>query len=353
MSFLNKVNAVRRKIMRSMAGNIGNGSRRITAAKIKDSNIKTILINRPNHRLGNLLMITPLLQELSKNYPDAKIDLFIRGGLAPILFKNYKNIDRIINLPKKPFKELVKYLKVWVKIKGKKYDLVINIDTVSSSGRLATKFAKAKYKLFGNENEDSLSKYEDARHMAKKPVYLLRENIELPITTDCFAQIPSLNIELNEAEMAHGKEIVKSYYDNGKPTISLFTFATGAKCYSKEWWQNFYNALTEKFNGYNFLEILPAENISQLDFKIPSFHSMDVREICSVIANTKLFIGSDSGMMHLGAAAGIPAIGLFAVTDMKMYEPYNNGSRGINTNETDTNTSMQIIGTLLAKHPSQ
>ncbi|HRD59208.1 MAG TPA: glycosyltransferase family 9 protein [Ferruginibacter sp.] len=349
MSFLKKVNVVRRKIMRGLAGNIGKAGSAVSADKIKTAEIKTILINRPNHRLGNLLMLTPIIQELSKNYPNCKIDLFIRGGLAPILFKNYQNVNDIIPLPKKPFKELVKYIKVWTKIKNKKYDLVINIDAVSSSGRIATKVARAKYKFFGNENEAALQKYSDARHMAKKPVYLLRENILLPVSSNSFSPIPSLNIQLTDVELSHGKEVLLKYFDNGKPSISLFTYATGAKCYSKEWWQNFYEALSKSFPQYNFLEILPAENISQLNFSIPSFHSMDVREICSVIANTTLFIGADSGMMHLGAAAGIPAIGLFSITDMKMYEPYGNGSCGINTDETDTTASMKIIANLLSQ----
>ena len=120
MSFLKKVNVVRRKIMRGLAGNIGKAGSAISADKIIAPEIKTILINRPNHRLGNLLMLTPIIQELSKNYPNCKIDLFIRGGLAPILFKKYQNVNDIIPLPKKPFKELVKYIKVWTKINNKK-----------------------------------------------------------------------------------------------------------------------------------------------------------------------------------------------------------------------------------------
>ena len=67
------------------------------------ADIKRILICRPNHRLGNLLLITPLLQEVIETFPSAKIDLFVKGGIAPSLFLNYSNIGRIIQLPRRPF----------------------------------------------------------------------------------------------------------------------------------------------------------------------------------------------------------------------------------------------------------
>jgi ADP-heptose:LPS heptosyltransferase len=42
-----------------------------------------------------------------------------------------------------------------------------------------------------------------------------------------------------------------------------------------------------------------TENVSQIAFKSPTFYSKDIREIGAVIANTEIFIGADSGIMHL------------------------------------------------------
>ena len=91
----------------------------------RDSNakleIKKILICRPNQRLGNLLLITPLLEDVIATFPDCKIDLFVKGFLAPTLFENYKNVNLIFELPKKPFEHLIKYFQVWLSIKKQKY----------------------------------------------------------------------------------------------------------------------------------------------------------------------------------------------------------------------------------------
>lgn len=351
MSFLKTLNAFRRKFTRKLARYIGRSKPGQSFSKLKPVEIHTILVNRPNHRLGNLLLITPLIQELIINFPACKIDLFVKGRLAPVLFKNFVQVDTIIQLPKKPFKELIRYSKVWVTLKQKKYDLVINIDKVSSSGRISTKLARATYKFFGDENEAKLEKYNNSIHMAKRPIYLLRENIELPVTGNKKNELPSLSIGLSEAELSHGRALMNAIVPAENKTISIFTYATGSKCYSREWWTDFYAALKEKFPDHNFLEILPAENVSQLNFSIPSFYSMDTREICAVIANTVLFIGADSGMMHLASASSTPTIGLFSVTSMDRYAPYNNGSMGLNTNELSKEEMLQKIAAAIKNDP--
>src|SRR3970040_2115463 len=135
--------------------------------------IKTVLICRPNHRLGNQLLITPLVQEVTDTFTNCKIDLFVKGNVAPIIFENYENVDHIIKLPKKHFNDVLPYAKGWLDLKKKHYDLVINVDKNSSSGRLSTKFAKSDYKLFGDEETDFELKYPDHNHIAKYPVYSL------------------------------------------------------------------------------------------------------------------------------------------------------------------------------------
>ena len=44
-------------------------------------------------------------------------------------------------------------------------------------------------------------------------------------------------------------------------------------------------------------------------------------EIAAVLARVSLFIGNDSGLMHLAAAAGAPTLGLFGPTDASEYAP--------------------------------
>ena len=71
--------------------------------------------------------------------------------------------------------------------------------------------------------------------------------------------------------------------------------------------------------------------------------SKDIREIGSVIANTEIFIGADSGIMHLASASLAPTLGLFAVTKSDVYAPYGGGSRAVNTQETTIEKLIEIV----------
>jgi len=329
-----KTNDIRRTTMRFLTKNIGS-SRKIENKIIEDPNsIKQILICRPNARLGNLLLITPLIKEVSAAFPNAQIDLFVKGGLMPVILKNYSQIGEIIILPKRPFKSLLAYLKVWLKIERKKYDIAINVDKESSSGRLAVELSHASFKFYGDDLNENGIKAEDYPHIAKYPVYNFRDFLKSISLKSSDEPIPETDLLLSETELADGRKILSGKFDNKKKTIAIFTYATGDKCFSEFWWTDFYKLLKIKYErDYNILEILPVENISKIGFKATSFYSKDIREIGSVLASTVLFIGGDSGIMHLASAAHIPTVGLFSVSNLQKYEPY-----GYNSHGTDTNT---------------
>ena len=115
------VNEIRRKVMHQITKNVGSSY----SEPVYDANatidIKKVIIIRPNHRLGNQLLLTPIVQEVMNSFPGCEIDLFVKGGVAHPVFENYSQIKKIYQLPKKPFNHLYKYAKCWVSIKRKKY----------------------------------------------------------------------------------------------------------------------------------------------------------------------------------------------------------------------------------------
>jgi ADP-heptose:LPS heptosyltransferase len=74
---------------------------------------------------------------------------------------------------------------------------------------------------------------------------------------------------------------------------------------------------------------------------------MDLREIAALIANATLFIGADSGIMHLASSSGTRTIGLFSVSNMDRYQPYGTKNVGINTNNKSLEGILDIIDTFL------
>ncbi|KFF06769.1 glycosyltransferase family 9 protein [Flavobacterium reichenbachii] len=348
MSFLSKINQFRRGVMRGLTKDIGKQKTDYGILMVDKSEIKRILICRPNGRLGNLLLITPLVKEVAATFPNCKIDLFVKGTLAPIIFENYEAYNKSIPLPKKPFKSLIDYIKVWVSIMKEPYDMAINVDQNSSSGRLAVRFSNAKYKFYGDLDENQVIDKSDYEHIAKYPVYNFRNYLSKLGIEKSNRIIASVDLNLSSSEFMNGKKKLDELVTNSKKTICIFTYATGNKCLTEEWWGDFYKALKDKYREYNIIEILPVENVSQIGFQAPSFYSKDIREIGAVIANTELFIGADSGIMHLASSVQTPTAGLFSVSNLKKYEPYDNSSIGIDIYSYSKNDYFKVFNAILS-----
>lgn len=347
MTFKSRINEVRRRAMNKLTKHIGSGYSEPQSGDVTIADIKKILIIRPNHRLGNQLLLTPIVQEIINTFPGCEIDLFVKGGVAHPVFENYKEINRIIQLPKKPFSNLFKYVKGWMSIKQAQYDLAINGDKDSSSGRLLTQISKSKIKMFGNYHEEIALKYDDYQHISKYPVYNLRHYLKSLGFPESNAPTPLMDIKLKTSEIELGKKKIHDIVKNNKKTICLYTNATGDKCYSEAWWTAFYARLQYEFPDYNIIEMLPIENISKLNFKAPHIYSKDIREMAGIIKNTSIFIAADNGVMHLASASLTPTVGFFKVTSADMYGPYGNGSMAINTNDTSMDEWIEAIRHIL------
>ena len=59
-------------------------------------------------------------------------------------------------------------------------------------------------------------------------------------------------------------------------------------------------------------------------------------EICTILKKCNLFIGNDSGLMHLSASLKIPTVGLFGPSDVNQYHPWGKNTLGITTPESPT-----------------
>jgi len=336
-----RINYLRRKITRFFSKILVSNKLSEDEFSQNITQVKKILVTRPNHRLGNNLLLTPLISEISEIFPNAEIHIFTKGGLAEVVFENYKNVTRLIKLPRKPFKNLIEYFSCWFSILSQKYDISINANRVSFSGKLAIKFSRSNYKFYNILNEN-LEYIDDYSHNAKNPVYNLRFQVKNKIDRSEIT-IPKLDIKLRDYEIKNGEKLLKSMFRNQKPTISIFTFATGDKCYSKDWWKELYSKIKNFENDFNILEILPAENVSQIDFAAKSYYSRDIREIASVMSNVKIFIGADSGMMHLAHASNVSTIGLFKVTEPEFYGVYGDNNISVDTNIINSDNIISII----------
>jgi len=105
---------------------VGNSYHIPDAGSLEIASVKRVLIIRPNHRLGNQLLLTPLVDDVADTFHNCEIDLFVKGGVAIPVFQNHTKINNITRLPKYPFLHIFQYLKGWMSINSRHYDIAIN-----------------------------------------------------------------------------------------------------------------------------------------------------------------------------------------------------------------------------------
>jgi ADP-heptose:LPS heptosyltransferase len=73
---------------------------------------------------------------------------------------------------------------------------------------------------------------------------------------------------------------------------------------------------------------LPAERFLDMT-------GADLLTTAAEMARAELFVGNDSGMMHLAAAAGAPTLGLFGPTDERLYGPWGDRTASVRARDVE------------------
>jgi len=302
-----------------------------------------ILICRPNHRLGNTILLTPLITELERLYKGAEIDLLAEGPIAEEVFTTFFSVKNVYCLPKRGFKHPIAFLGMLLRIRKTQYDLIIDPCLGSGFSRALTKFLRGRYKLgFSDDASHSglthpVPTAVARQHMAQRPINLLRWAREhYAAENNSAADYPSLDIRLTDEERAHGRAVIEQLLPpprqgTSQPTIGIFANATGAKRYSAAWWNEFTATFESMSPQSRILELIPMHGHSMLGEAYPGYYSSDIRRMGAVMAGMDLMITADCGVMHLAVASKVPTVGMFCVTDASVYAPYGSGSCSLMT----------------------
>ncbi|NUO71710.1 MAG: lipopolysaccharide heptosyltransferase family protein, partial [Frateuria sp.] len=94
-----------------------------------------MLVCRPNHRLGNALLLSPLIQEVEALYPGAEIDI-VGSDAAVSLFADRFHVRRVFALPRRVARHVLFSAKILRNVRSGRYDLAIDACNGSQSGQL-------------------------------------------------------------------------------------------------------------------------------------------------------------------------------------------------------------------------
>lgn len=299
-----------------------------------------ILVCRPNHRLGNTILLTPLITELERHFKGAEIDVISEGDIAEEVFATFFSVRNVYCLPKRGFKHPLPFLRLLHRVRRSRYDLIIDPCLGSGFSRAMTRLLHGTYKL-GFSDKPLRSGLTHAapseiamEHMAKRPVNLLRWALGRNYGEEL--GYPPLDIRLSDIELARGRHVIGellavSRQTSSPPVVGVFANATGAKRYPMAWWREFIDTFKTLCPAASMLELIPMHGHSMLGAEWPGYFSSDLRRMGAVMAGMDLMITADCGVMHLAVASRVPTVGMFCVTDASVYAPYGEGNHPLAT----------------------
>ena len=129
--------------MRLLFGAPGGGP----ATPLPARGIHRILICHVSHTLGNTVLLTPLLQDIERVWPGAEVDIVSRSQVAPQVYGAYPGVSRLFVLPAYGFAHPLTVWRCWRRMRAARYDLAIDTDPRSQTGRLWLLRARARCTL--------------------------------------------------------------------------------------------------------------------------------------------------------------------------------------------------------------
>jgi hypothetical protein len=304
-------------------------NRNSSCSQLDPTEIRSVLICRVNGRLGNTLLLTPLIKRIHDALPNVDIDLALAYPKAQELLQGVPGIRRVIIFPHKSPNAVWRYLAAVHRLRAQRYDLAIDPTPDSTSGRVAVALARTRYRL----GFDTISQWvplthpvvlpDESMHDAIRPVYLLCEGLGVQLDADDLRLwLPLLDHELDAGRSAVAK--VVSTADAAHPRSRVFGFfahAAGIKIIDRAWWLAFWEAFSTLEPDAIPVEFLSLSSGTCIDPRFPSLSFKSPRAFAAAIAATRMFIAPDTGPMHLASSTPVPTVGLFCGSDMLRYRP--------------------------------
>jgi ADP-heptose:LPS heptosyltransferase len=252
------------------------------------------------NRLGDAVLSTGLLDYLIRTYPGSHITVAC-GPVAAGIFLRMPQLDRIIVVEKQPFGR--HWLGLWSKTVARRWDLVVDIRGSALSWLVPTRRRAVM-----------------ASGSGPKTVQLARvlglQEAPLPV------------VWYSAEDSARATLLLPS----DRPVIALAPTANWPrKVWPAERFIALFNRLSEThiagavpavIAGPGETEALMAKPLMQaLPNAIDLVGRLNLPEIAALLTRVRLFVGNDSGLMHLAAAAGAPTLGLFGPTNAVEYAP--------------------------------
>ncbi len=295
----------------------------------EDFTPKSILVVKLDH-IGDVLLATPVFSNLRQTYPNTELHALC-GQWGRVIFENHPDIDKVIEYNSPIFSRSEhptskkQAHQLFHQLRQQKYDILIELRgdwriiwfsvLKSTPKRLCRAYLQIANKL-------NFQKIHNTHEASRNLDVLKRAGISTPVQNTTFS-ISTENEQWASNFLAE-QQI--------KREIPLITIHPGSPIFVKRWKPERFAELADWLIAQKQAQILfvgvpdeiPIITQIQTLMKKGAINiggKTTMPQLAAILEKSSMFIGNDSGPMHLAAAVGIPTIGLYGPGDPKRFGP--------------------------------
>lgn len=252
-------------------------------------------------RIGDAILSTGVLNHMIQKHPGIEVTVAAAPLTLP-LFEGVPHLSRLIAVEKKSFSR--HWFDLWKTCRHERWDIIIDI-----RGSLVSYFLKTPQRYIWTSSRSIDHRVDQiGRLIGMVPP-------------------PSPYLWLREADIQKAQSLISG----DAPVLAL---APAANWIGKQWPASSFAKLVDQFlkdhkakiavfaAPHERFMIQPVVDAIPQDKRIDLVGSLSLLEVAACIKQCQVFVGNDSGLMHMAAAIGTPTIGLFGPSDHQRYAPY-------------------------------
>ncbi len=283
--------------------------------------------------IGDVVRVIPAVESIRASLPNAQIDWAVEPKSADVI-EGHSALDNVLVFERKgsTLQSARQFLKFMREIRRNRYDIIIDFHGILKSG-LLTWASKAR------------DRYGFERPRSKELSYLLI-NKRLRIGKEILNRVEE-NLRLSDMIAPRSDHIEPSLYvpESTEAVIEAFfeeTFEGGKRVVAvhvpvdrpeKQWPSAHFARLCDMLLADGRFDVVltwgpgqerQVQEVQQLSQRAlhvcPEFS--DIKHYISIVYKSCLYVGGDTGPMHIAAIAGTPVVALFGGTDPKRHAPF-------------------------------
>ena len=262
-------------------------------------------------RIGDAVLSSGLIRSLREEIPDARFTI-VAGPLTAPLFADIPNLRRVMVMEKQPLAG--HWFSLWRRVRGERWGLVVDLRGSGLSTFLSRK-RRAVHKSGGPIEHKVIEAARLLKLEGAPPAPFLYTSAETEARAEALTRGEGPILAIAPAANWIGKTWpAERFAQVARDLLSPRGALAGGRLM-------LLGGPGDREGMASARTAVPRDRLIDLVGREPLLVSY------AALKRARLFIGCDSGLMHMAAAAGAPTLGLFGPSDERLYAPWGDRAR--------------------------